>query len=221
MLKNKKAVIFDLDGTLVDSMGIWYDIDVEYLGKYGYEVPEELQNDIEGFSFTETAVYFKEKFRIPESIAEIKETWRQMAMEDYRNKVPLKPGVKEFLSHLKDRGIRIAVASSNDYGLIDAALKGKGIREYFDAIITACEVEKGKPAPDVYLEAAKRIGVPPEECLVFEDIVPGIQAGRSAGMKVCAVEDDYSAFQREEKRETADYYISDYRQVIAGTYEEL
>ena len=81
--------------------------------------------------------------------------------------------------------------------------------------MTACEVKQGKPAPDVYLEAASRLGVQPGRCLVFEDVPMGILAGKHAGMKVCAVEDKFSAAQREEKRELADYYITDYRQVLA------
>ena len=97
MLKGKKAVIFDLDGTLVDSMGIWGQIDIEYLGAHGYEVPKGLQKEIEGLSFTEVAVYFKERFLIPESIEEIKRTWKEMAEDKYRYEVLLKPGIEKFL----------------------------------------------------------------------------------------------------------------------------
>lgn len=221
MLTNIKAVIFDLDGTLVDSLGIWGEIDIEYLGAYGLKVPGDLQHEIEGMSFTETAVYFKEKFRIKESVEKIKEIWKQMAMDKYCHSVKLKPGVLEFLPYLKEKGIHMAVASSNDRTLIEAALVNHGIREYFQCIITSCEVNKGKPAPDVYLKAAEKLGVMPRECLVFEDIVAGIMAGKNAGMRVCAVEDGYSMFQRKEKREAADYYIDTYEQVITDTYEEL
>lgn len=221
MLTNKKAVIFDLDGTLVDSLGIWGDIDIEYLGSYGLEVPNGLQHEIEGLSFTETAAYFKEHFPIKESLDEIKETWKQMAMEKYRYSVQLKAGVSKFLPYLKEKGILMAVASSNDRTLIEAVLESHGIRGFFSNIVTACEVNRGKPAPDVYLRAAQKLGVKPEECLVFEDIVAGIMAGKNAGMRVCAVEDGYSMFQKEEKRQTADYYITTYEEVITDTYEEL
>lgn len=220
MLNKKKAVLFDLDGTLVDSMWVWSQIDIDYLGSYGLAVPKNLQRIVEGMGFTEVAVYFKERFSIPDTIEEIKKTWQEMAMDKYCQSVPLKPGVKQFLPFLKEKGIRMAVASSNDIALIEACLKANGIREYFDAVITACEVKKGKPAPDVYLEAARRLHVCPEECLVFEDIVPGIQAGKNAGMKVCAIHDTYSIPQEKEKRQTADYYITSYEQVIDGTYEE-
>lgn len=221
ILKNKKAVIFDLDGTLVDSMWVWHDIDIEYLGRYGYEVPKEMILEIEGMGFTEVASYFKERFKIPESLEEIKAEWNQMAMEKYATEVPLKPGLAEFLSVLKTAGIRIGIASSNSRELITAALKHHQIDGYFDCIITSCDVAKGKPSPDVYLCVADKLGVQPEECLVFEDVPMGILAGKNAGMQVCAVEDAHSADQREEKRRLADFYIQSYREIIDGTYEVL
>ncbi len=220
MLKDKEAVLFDLDGTLVDSMWVWPQIDVDYLGSYGLSVPEDLQNAVEGMGFTEVAEYFKKRFQIPDPIEQIKETWQNMAMDKYCREIPLKPGVMEFLPYLKEKGIKMAVASSNALELIEACLKAHGVRDYFHEVITACEVKKGKPAPDVYLEAAKRLGTEPVHCLVFEDIVPGIQAGKAAGMQVCAVHDQYSIPQEQEKRDCADYYISSYEQVINGTYEE-
>lgn len=221
MLKDKKAVIFDLDGTLVDSMWVWYDIDVEFLGRYGHQVPADLQKDIEGMGFTEVAVYFKKRFGLPDTIEEIKSIWQDMAMEAYVAKVPLKPGLKSFLAYLCEHKIPMAVASSNDYKLIDNCLKGHGIRDYFSCIVTACDVSRGKPAPDVYLEAARQLSVPPEDCLVFEDIVPGIMAGKNAGCTVCAVKDAYSVSQEKEKRACADFFISSYEQIAEGTYEVL
>lgn len=220
MIKNKKSVIFDLDGTLVDSMGIWGKIDVEYLGGFGLEVPDDLQAAVEGMGFTEVAEYFKERFRIPYSIEEIKQYWQSMAMEKYEKEILLKPGADKVIPWFKEQGLSLAVASSNHISLIEAVLKAHDLYSYFDCIITACDVKKGKPAPDVYLEAARRLNARPGECLVFEDIIPGIQAGKNAGMEVCAVYDSYSAAQDQQKRNLARYYITDYCQVINGTYEE-
>ena len=81
MIEQKKAVIFDLDGTLMDSMWMWTDIDIEYLGRYGYELPPDLQNEIEGMGFTETATYFKNRFRLPQPLEEIKKEWNRMAYD--------------------------------------------------------------------------------------------------------------------------------------------
>jgi 16S rRNA pseudouridine516 synthase len=219
LLKGKKAVLFDLDGTLVDSMSVWSDIDITFLGERGYQVPEKLQSEIEGMSFTETAVYFKERFQLKESVDTIKEIWQEMAMEAYCSQVPLKPGAAQFLAYLKEKNILMAVASSNAYDLIDAALKGNGVRDYFPVVVISCEVERGKPSPDVYLEAARRLGVEPGACLVFEDIVPGILAGKSAGMTTCAVWDSYSHDQEDAKRAAADAYIENYLELIPE-YEE-
>lgn len=221
ILKNKAAVIFDLDGTLVDSMGLWGKIDIEFLGSRNLPMPENFQDGLEGMSFTETAVYVKNLFALPESVEELKRIWTDMAMQEYRERIPLKPGVKEFLPYLKAHGFAVAVASSNTRTLIEAVLKGREIREYVDVIVTSCEVQKGKPAPDVYLKAAELLGTEPEKCLVFEDIVAGIQAGNNAGMTVCAVDDVYSRLQEKEKKACACYFITDFQQVIEGTYEDL
>ena len=182
MLEHIKAVLFDLDGTLVDSMWVWNDIDVEYLGRFGLSLPETLQKEIEGMSFTETAVYIKQKFSIPDPIEKMKEDWNAMAFDKYVNEVPLKKGVPEFLALCRKKGIRLGIATINSRQLVDAIIASHGLTEHFDGIVTGCEVNRGKPWPDVYLETARRCGASPEHCLVFEDIVPGIQAGRNAGM---------------------------------------
>lgn len=214
MLTNKKAVIFDLDGTLIDSMLMWDEINVEYLGQFGLEVPKDLQKKISGMSFTEAAVYFKETFHLPVSIEEIKEAWNEMAMYKYVHEVPLKPGVLEFLKKLKRRGIKTGIATSNSVELVKAVLESLQIAEYFDEVHTSCEVPKGKPAPDIYLLVAKYLLVAPEQCLVFEDVPEGIMAGKRAGMQVCAIEDDFSKSMVEEKKALADYYIADYREIL-------
>lgn len=214
MLKDIKAVIFDLDGTLVDSMWMWKKIDIEYLGRFGIEVPDGLQKAIEGFSFSETAAYFKERFQIPDSLEQIKADWNRMAREKYEKEVPLKPGAAEFLKFCKKMGIKMGIATSNSKELVLTVVNALGIEDYFSCIMTACEVNKGKPAPDIYLAVADRLCVSPGHCLVFEDVVQGILAGKNAGMRVCAVEDVYSMQQKEEKKEASDYYIEDYRDII-------
>ena len=210
MLKNKKAVIFDLDGTLVDSMWMWKAIDIEYLGRFGFDLPLTLQKDIEGMSFSETAVYFKETFQIPDTLEEIKATWNRMAYDKYTKEVPLKKGVQKFLDYCKENRILLGIATSNSRELVDATLKALNIKEYFACVMTACEVAKGKPAPDIYLAVAEKLQAEPSRCLVFEDIEMGIMAGKNAGMEVCAVEDEFSMNQIEAKKKLADYYIKDY-----------
>lgn len=221
MLNQKKAVLFDLDGTLMDSMWLWEDIDIEYLGRYGHAPTKDMQRAIEGMSFTETAQYFRERYRIPDTVEEIKAEWNRMAYDKYAHHVRLKPGAYEFLHEIRRRGLQAGITSSNSRELIGACLASNGVGDCFDRITISCEVPKGKPAPDIYLCAAAAFGLRPEECLVFEDIPMGILAAKNAGMDVCAVEDAFSADQREKIRTLADYYIRSYDEVLDGTYEIL
>lgn len=214
MISDYKGFIFDLDGTLVDSMWMWRAIDEEYLGRYGYEVPDELQELIEGMSFSETALYFKERFKICEELEQIKKDWNEMAWDKYSNSVPLKEGVMDLLKYARLHNIKLAIATSNSRQLVEQIIKVHNINGYFNAVVTGCDVNKGKPSPDVYLKAAECIQVVPSDCLVFEDIIPGIQAGKNAGMSVCAVEDAYSLKNRKRKKELSDFYIDTFKEVV-------
>lgn len=221
MLNNIDAVIFDLDGTLVDSMWMWKEIDVEYLSKFGIEVPSDLQQAVEGMSFSETAQYFKDRFNLPDPVDVIKVEWNKMAWDKYGNEVPLKKGVIEFLEELRSRGIKTGIATSNSRELVNHVLKSLNITEYFDSVRTSCEAKKGKPAPDIYLLVADDLQVDPKNCLVFEDLALGVMAGKSAGMSVCAVFDPYSEDDKDRKRELADYYIDTYFDIFENRVEKL
>lgn len=222
MLENVDAVIFDMDGTLIDSMWIWPDIDQVYLERYDLTQPEDFHQAMEGMSYREVAQYFLDTFpSLPRTREEIMEDWTQMAYERYMTQVPLKTGAGEFIQRMRKMGKKIGIATSNGRRLVDDTLEALKITDLFDSVRTACEVASGKPAPDVYLLVAKDMGVAPERCLVFEDVPMGILAGKNAGMKVCAVEDDFSKPQEKKKRELADYYIQDYEDIINETYEVL
>ncbi len=213
-LETIRAVIFDLDGTLVDSMWMWGKIDIEYLARFGYAPPPGLERAIEGMSFSETAVYFKERFQIPDSLDTIKQAWIDMSIEKYRHEVPPKKGVRHFLDYLQSKDIRMGIATSNGRDMVEAVLDSLRIRSCFQSVVTACEVAAGKPAPDIYRRVAGDLGVEPGACMVFEDVPAGIRAGKAAGMLVCAVEDDFSASIREEKARLADFFIRDYDEIF-------
>ena len=220
MIEHIQAVIFDIDGTLVDSMGVWYDIDVEYFKLLEIPMPPTIQKDIEGMSFTETAIYFKEIFDNREkTIDDIKFDWVCMARDKYLNEIKAKPGAKEFIKFLKEKGIKTGCATSNDRNLALAALQPHGWLNKMESVRTACEVNAGKPAPDIYLKVAEDLGVKPENCLVFEDIPNGMRAGKAAGMTVIGVEDENAKKYKEEIDEICDYFITDYYDMLEGKIE--
>ncbi len=219
MLDGIEGIIFDLDGTMVDSMWVWKEVDIEFMAERGLEPPPEgLDREIDGMSFKETAEYFARRFPLEETPEELMELWVDMAADKYRNEVGVKPGLMPFLREMKGRGVRMGIATSNAKELLDAVAESHGFYDYIDAAVTANEVGRGKPAPDVYLAAADKIDVPPGKCLAFEDIPEGIRAGLAAGMRVCAVTDDYSSNLLEEKARLADFLIDGYGQVLDGTY---
>jgi HAD superfamily hydrolase (TIGR01509 family) len=215
-MKNIKGVIFDLDGTLVDSMGIWAKIDEEYLKKYNDKVPANLQEEITHLTLTETALYFKNKFNIKDDPELIINKWNSMAHYHYSNTIKLKDGVIEYLNYLRTNNIKIALATSNSVPLLEATLKSNNIFNYFDSISTTEEVKKSKSYPDIYLLAANKLNLNPSECLVFEDIVQAVKGAKLAGMTVYAVYDESSKNQREELEKCADKYITSFKQLIVN-----
>lgn len=217
MFENIEAIIFDMDGTLIDSMWVWEAVDEEFHGKHGLVEPEGFYEGMEGKSYTEVAEYYLTTFpQLPYTEEEIRNIWTHMAYEKYTCEVPLKDGVRAFIETQKKRGIKLGIATSNGRELVDATLRALDIEQYFDSIHTACEVEKGKPSPDIYLLVANDLEIEPEKCLVFEDVPMGILAGKNAGMHTCAIYDKYSRNQEEKKREMAEYYIESYRELENG-----
>ena len=213
ILNDIDAVIFDMDGSLVDSMWIWKQVDIDYFASHGKILPDDLQSRIEGMSFYQTAQYFKDNFRFTDSVEKMMDIWNEMAHEKYAKEVPFKKGVEHFLDLCVDRGIKLGIATSNSRYLYDAVACHLGLDRYFKTVLTGSEILNGKPAPDVYLTCAERLDVDPSRCLVFEDITKGIEAGHNAGMKVCAVDDEYSLHQREDKKSMADYFIHDFTEL--------
>lgn len=214
MFNNIKGVIFDLDGTLIDSMWVWDQIDIEYLSEKNLEVPKNLNDEIGHLSFNQVAVYFKERFKLKDSLDEIKQRWSDMAYYHYSTDIKLKEGVVEFLKFLKESNIKIGLATSNSRDLLEVVLKNNNIYDYFDAITITDEVSVGKHEPDVYLLAAKKLNVSPSECLVFEDIVQAIKGAKKAEMKVIGVADSRNLDDRDEIISLTDKFITNFNEMI-------
>lgn len=214
MFNNIKGVIFDLDGTLIDSMWVWDQIDIEYLSEKNLEVPKNLNDEIGHLSFNQVAVYFKERFKLKDSLDEIKQRWSDMAYYHYSTDIKLKEGVVEFLKFLKESNIKIGLATSNSHDLLEVVLKNNNIYDYFDAITITDEVSVGKHEPDVYLLAAKKLNLSPSECLVFEDIVQAIKGAKKAEMKVIGVADSRNIDDRDEIISLTDKFITNFNEMI-------
>ena len=209
-----------MDGSLVDSMWIWPEVDRIYMEKYHLTEPATFHRDIEGKSYTETAQYFVDTFQtLDRTVEQVMQEWRDMTIRLYATEVFPKPGAVEFLKAMKKQGVLLGIATSNDRTIADAALQARHLAPYFDSIRTSCEVSAGKPAPDVYLKVAEDLRIEPSSCLVFEDVPNGILAGKNAGMEVCAVDDEFSRPLEAEKKRLADYFIRDFNDILRHTYE--
>lgn len=213
-MQTYQGAIFDLDGTLLDSMQVWRQIDVEFLAKRGYEVPQDYLEAITPLGAKAAADYTIERFSLNEKPEDIIEEWMSMARDAYAHKVLLKPYVKEYLEQLKKLNIPIAAATSSERELMIPALKRNGIYEYFDVIVTVSQVSRGKGFPDIYEKAAQKIAREPEQCVVYEDIIEGIRGAKKGGFFAVGVYDPESDFSREAIVREADFYIQSFETLI-------
>ena len=206
-----RAALFDLDGTLLDSMGVWEKVDVDFLAKRGFSVPADYVRIISAMSFTEAAEYTISRFALSESAAALIREWNDMVAHEYRDNIRLKPYAREYLAALKSRGIKLATATSLSPHLSEAVLKNNAIYEYFDCFSFTDEVNRGKEFPDVFLLASEKLVIPPRDCIVFEDLLAGIKSAKQLGMRVFCVHDKHSRDAASEIMATADGYLYDFK----------
>ena len=206
-----KAYIFDLDGTLLDSMGVWLSIDIEFLKKRGLIVPDDYAAKVSSMNFPEAAAYTIKRFELPDSVECLIHEWSNMAVFAYGNTIQMKPYAKEYLSALREHGAKLAIATSSTPELYEPALVNHGIYDWFNVICNAEEVDCGKSHPDIFLLAAKKLNVSPSDCVVYEDILTAVKSAKSIGMTVCAVYDTSSENDWEEIKQLADYAIFDFK----------
>ncbi|GHT69189.1 haloacid dehalogenase [Spirochaetia bacterium] len=194
---NKYAgAIFDLDGTLIDSMHVWDHISRDWLIAGGIDpalIPADMETAFVSMTIAETTAYVIDHFGIPLSQKEIAAQWEAMALGEYQENVPLKPGAAELLRVLAERGIKLAIATSSFPACCEAALGRHDIRKYFSAIVYSGEVKRNKTFPDIWLAAASRLDLAPKSCVVFEDMYAALKGVRAAGMGFVAVYDDTCA----------------------------
>lgn len=213
-MKEFKAAIFDLDGTLIDSMYVWEKVDEDFLTQRGIPVTAEYTDKMRSMFFETAAAYTKETYGLSESVEEIMQIWLDMAHYEYAHHVQAKPGAGEYLRKLRNEGILLGIATSNNPYLLKPCLEHNGMDGLFHCICYTSEVGMNKSNPDIYLYTAGKLGVKPEECVVFEDIIEGLRSAASVGMKTVAVYDPSNDAHIPQIRATADQFITSYRELL-------
>ena len=191
-MKNFKCAVFDLDGTVLDSTDVWYQIDKEFFEARGLVIPPDYAKTISPMGFERAAEYTIETFSLPETKSQVMEEWNYMAQQKFEKNVGLKDGAYEYLNYLKSKDIKLCIATASHEELFVPALKRNGVYDLFDCITTLKEVNRGKGFPDVYIKSAQKAGENVEDCVVFEDLLAGIRGALKGGFFTVAVYDKNS-----------------------------
>lgn len=211
-----KGAIFDLDGTLLDSMFIWDTIGEDYLRTLGKEPHEDLRETFMPLTFEEAAEYYRKHYGVTLSVREIVDGVNAMVEGIYRTKVTLKPGITEYLHWLKENGVRMCVATVTDRYLVEETLERLGIRNYFSEIFTCAEVGFGKDKPVIYRKALEHLGTAKEGTCVFEDALFALKTAKTDGFTTVGVYDSHEKRQ-DELQNLADHYIRDFADPVLKT----
>lgn len=204
-----KGAIFDLDGTLLNSMSIWNSIGEDYLRSLGVDPCENLAEVFKTYTLEEAAEYYRSHYGVTLSVDEIVDGVNNMVEDFYRNKVELKKGVSAFLERLFRCGVKMCVATVTDRACVEAALNRLNIGKYFDSIFTSSEVGVGKNSPKIYRTSLQFLKTDRADTIVFEDNYHAILTAKKDGFIVAAVYDQFEKNQPQIKA-IADYYITDF-----------
>ena len=202
-----KGAIFDLDGTLVDSMPVWENLGSNYLKKLRIKPTEDIGETIKTMTLLECAHYFQREHGVTHTIEQIIMGFSNMISRQYEEDILLKPQVRPFLEKLRREGVRCCVLTANERHLAEACLARNDALKYFEFILTCSEVGCGKDNPTVFRQALKRLGTPKEETMVFEDALHAVETAKSAGFHVTGVYDKTAAREEKTIRSIADCYV--------------
>ena len=208
-----RGAIFDVDGTMLDSMFIWDTIGETYLRSIGYQPKENLNETFKNMSLHQAARYYQTEYGVTQSIDEIMDGVNAMLERYYRFEVPLKPGVAELLEWLRQDGVKLCIATATGRHLVEAALERCGVLSCFGAIFTCNEVGHGKDEPDIFEEALRFLGTEKAETVVFDDALYAVRTAKEAGFPVAAVYDSHERSQAE-VRARSDLYLEDLTQLV-------
>ena len=208
------AVIFDMDGTLIDSTSIWHDIDKAFFTKRNMELPSDYAQHIVHLGLTQAAIYTKETYHLDESIEDIMKEWHDMSIDMYKYHVPLKEGALELLKLLKKNNIKMAIATANDEPLYRPCIERLGIGEYFDAIADVNTAKEGKQSAKIYLDLAEKLGSEPRNTLVLEDMPTCVKTAFKSGFLTVAVYDNASKEYDQEKKDNSLLFIHNFSELL-------
>lgn len=202
---DKKFAIFDMDGTIIDSMGFWKDLAAEYLRSRGiHEIPGDVLEQIKPMTMSESAALFKQRFSLS---GDVEAQMNGMMDEHYREDIPLKPGVLEYLQSLHQKGVRMCVASATAEHLMESCLTRLGVRPYFEFLLSCETVGENKHSPRIFHEAARQLGAVPGRIAIYEDALYAVRTAKTAGFYVAGVYDEASAGSWQSITEIADEII--------------
>lgn len=208
------AAIFDMDGTLIDSTGIWHEIDKAFFAKRNMELPPDYAQHIVHLGLHQAAIYTKETYHLNESVENIKKEWHEMSLDMYKYHVNLKPGALELLKLFKKNNIKMAIATANDEPLYRPCIERLGIEEYFDAIADVNTAKEGKQSAKIYLDLAEKLGAKVENTLVLEDMPTCVKTAFKNGFITVAVYDNASKKYDKEKKDNSHLFINDFSELL-------
>ena len=209
----KSYVIFDLDGTLLDSMYVWKDAGALFLCEKGIVAPSNLYEELKIMSMKQAANYLNNRFQLSLSTFEIMEGIKGVVEKQYAEEVQLKPFVREYLQRLKACHTRMCIVTASEYAYTEAALKRLEVWDCFDFILTCSEVGYGKDNPIIFLRAAQEWGMKPHDIVVFEDALHAVQTAKEAGFYTVGVYDDSAKEDVEEIKRIADLFTYNWNEV--------
>lgn len=210
-----KAAIFDMDGTVLNSMYMWDTVLPDLLAELDIEEDDKFRVDTHSLSLDQMVPYVIERYSLPVSEDELRRHWKEVILRRYIEEADLKANIEELLKSFKERGIKMCIATLTDHELCDKVIEAKGLSQYFDHILTTEDVNMvGKERPDLFLKCASLMGAEPSECMVFEDSFYPIPAAKEAGFKVCVIEEPVMAKYKDRLMSVADRYIKDFRELL-------
>lgn len=203
------GAIFDVDGTLLDSMSIWDTIGEDYLRSIGYQPRGNLNEVFKDMSLAQAARYYQTEYGVTLSIEKIMDGVNSLLERFYREQAQLKPGAGKFVRELSRRGVKLCIATAADRYLAEGALERCGVLGYFEDILTCTNLGRGKDEPLIYREALKRLGAERPSTVVFEDALHAARTAKEDGFPVAAVYDSHEKRQ-DELKTLADIYLTDF-----------